>query len=345
MTLHVEQNYAAGIPQTAVVGFDPRGLAWHWTAGGTGRAGAESTIRHFINTRGTVNASYHILLWFEAATKRTYAMWIVRPTVAAHSLAPANAFKVKTGSARELQRFTEVRRILGAKAGDPNAGCIAISFCGMPADLAAAMKDPVFRADVRELARQLIEHPRVIDRPHFGHGWIQPITRYETDVTTGGADILIAQLYGSEAAPAPTPSGGNDMIPRNPVVTQEWDTVPGEASTFTRPDGTTGWFTDKERVKTVLEGTVSGKDARVIDYGPDHEALVIMRGGLTNPGTRIVGSPTATTTVVTKEVIKEVPTGITEAEVQAAQEEAATAERNRIAAAEAQRASERIKGT
>ena len=177
MSLHVEENYANGIPQTAVPGFAPRGLSWHWTAGGTGRAGALSTITHFVNTRYTVNASYHILLWFETATKRTYAMWIVPAGKASHSMNPAHAYIAKTGSSREKARFAEVRRILGAKAGDPNAGCISVSFCGMPGDLAAAVSDPVFRADVQELARQLIAHPAIIDRPHFGHGWIQPTTR------------------------------------------------------------------------------------------------------------------------------------------------------------------------
>lgn len=194
--LRVEENYAIGIPQTAIVGFAPRGLAWHWTAGGTGRAGAESTIRHFQNTRYTVNASYHILLFREGST--TVAMWIVPVSRASHSMNPGAAFKPKSNSDREQARFAEVHRIL-ARDSDPNADCISISFCGMPADLAAARNDPTFTADVRELARQLIAHPAVIDRPHLGHGWIQPTTRYETDATTGGEDLLIASvLYAAD---------------------------------------------------------------------------------------------------------------------------------------------------
>ena len=86
----------------------------------------------------------------------------------------------------------------------------------------------------------------------------------------------------------------DDMIFRTPIVTQEWDTVPGKASTFTRPDGTTGYFSAKERVKTIAEGTIDGNDVRLLDYGTKHEALTIARGGLTNPGPRIVGSPNVT---------------------------------------------------
>lgn len=227
--LVVEENYVSGVPQTAIASFVPTGVAWHWTAGGTGRAGAQSTVSHFVSTRYTVNASYHLMLWWEAATKRTYAQWIVPPTKAAHSMNPAKALVPSTGSARENTRFTECRRILGAKAADPNAGNIAVSFCGMPADLIAAMKDLVFVADVKELTRQLIARPSVIDRPHFGHGWIQPTTRYETDTTTGGADILIARLYEAPEEDMPTPelvyvpelwkagSGGTDLR-RQPVM-------------------------------------------------------------------------------------------------------------------------------
>ena len=79
----------------------------------------------------------------------------------------------------------------------------------------------------------------------------------------------------------------------NPIVTEEWDTVPGAASTFTRPDGTTGYFTTIERVRTVAEGTVNGVNSRLLDYGPDNEALTIPRAGLSPiPGLRVVGSPT-----------------------------------------------------
>jgi hypothetical protein len=342
MTLKVEQPYPANIPQSTVSGFAPRGLAWHWTAGGTGRAGAESTIRHFQNTRATVNASYHILLFREGAT--TVAVWIVPVGRASHSLNPAAAFKPKTGSAREQARFAEVHRIL-ARDSDPNADCISISFCGMPADLAAAMRDPGFVADVRELARQLIAHPAVVDRPHFGHGWIQPTTRYETDATTGGQDLLIAQLYGE--VPSPAPQGEDDMQFWRPVQ-EDWWTVAKTATAlgtvFYDAAGNRKEFTSRERVRSSHES--SDGRYRLVRYGTS-EVLVVDARGNDKVGPGLV--PIAGTRVPTtgygfpppevKEVIKtvEVPTGITEDDVADAVKLGATAERDRIAEAEAAR--------
>jgi hypothetical protein len=208
VTLVVEEAYPSGVPQTAVPGWAPTGAAWHWTAGSPGRAGWDGTVRHLIASRYTVNASYHGGLWHEHAADgrcRTVLQWIVPTSRAAHSIAPSQVFQVNTTKDRATQdaRFREVRRILGARATDPNAGCIAIAYAGMPADLERDLACPVFRADVQALARQLVAHPTVIDRPHFGHGWIQPISRYEMDVTTD----FIGLLYG-----APPPQE-DDMLP------------------------------------------------------------------------------------------------------------------------------------
>lgn len=176
--------------------------------------------------------------------------------------------------------------------------------------------------------------PAMIDR--FARLWIEEEERigrkvvltdhedFQTNRSDAGpiANALIRTRY------AQLTGKGADMIFRNPIVTQEWDTVPGAASTFTRPDGSTGYFSTKERVKSVAEGTVNGVDSRLLDYGPNHEALVIPRSGLTNWGPRIVGSPSPTTVV--KEVIKEVPTGITQEQVQAAADAAVVEERRRL---------------
>jgi len=134
--------------------------------------------------------------------------WIVPTTKAAHSIAPSQIFQLNPNkdAATQQARFAEVRRIL-ARDNDPNADCIAVAYAGMPAGLAADLTCPVFRADVQNLARQLAQHPTTDARPHFGHGWIQPITRYEVDEV--GLDF-IALLYGP-AAPAPTPSQEDDM--------------------------------------------------------------------------------------------------------------------------------------
>lgn len=137
------------------------------------------------------------------------------------------------------------------------------------------------------------------------------------------ATALVKKRYAQLTGKAPMEI---DMQFRNPIVTQDWDTVPGPASTFTRPDGTKGHFTAVERVRTVAEGTVDGVDSRLIDYGPNHEALVIARTGLTKPGVRIVGSPVAQTV----EVVKEVPTGLTDADVAAAKEAGIRQEKTRV---------------
>ena len=188
--LRVEGAYPNGVPQTAVQGFDPQGLAWHWTAGGTGRAGWDATVRHLVDTRYTVNASYHGGFWHEHDTETTVVQWIVPLTKAAHSIAPSQVFRLNPNKPAALQeaRFAEVRRIL-ARDSDPNADCTAVAYAGMPADLERDLACPIFRADVVLLARTIDRY--LAERPHFGHGWIQPINRYEMDVATD----FVALLY------------------------------------------------------------------------------------------------------------------------------------------------------
>jgi hypothetical protein len=87
----------------------------------------------------------------------------------------------------------------------------------------------------------------------------------------------------------------DDVQIRQPIVTEEWMTRTGEASRFTRPDGTSSTFSASVRVKSVAELTLAdGTDARLLDYGDKREALIIRRIGI-DPiaGTRTVGSPVA----------------------------------------------------
>lgn len=192
MTLKRETNLAAGVPQTSVPGFAPRGIAWHWTAGGKGRAGWDATVKFLIQSRYTTNASYHAGFWVEHKAGHegcvTVVQWIVPTTRASHSMNPGTAFVPKTGSDTERARFADVHRIL-ARDTDPNADSIALSYAGMPADLAADMKCEVFRKDLRALARTLEQRESVVKGPHFGHGWIQPSTRYEMDAP--GVDFIL----------------------------------------------------------------------------------------------------------------------------------------------------------
>ena len=87
----------------------------------------------------------------------------------------------------------------------------------------------------------------------------------------------------------PGPTGA--VVFKPTIVTQEWSTV--EGATFTRADGTSGRFLQSVLVRSIAELTVGGKDCRLIDYGNDHEALLMFRSGLTPLGgsSRIVGSP------------------------------------------------------
>ena len=327
MSLVVERLFPNGVPQTAVRGFAPPGVGWHWTAGGTGRAGWDGSVRHLIGTRTTVNASYHGGFWVEHAPNhvgcRTFIQWIVPLTSAAHSVNPSHCWKYNSNKSKSVQdaRFAEVRRILGAKASDPNAGMIALSYAGMPADLERDLACGVFRQDLRDLAGQLVARPDVIARPHFGHGWIQPLTRYEMDVTTN----FIGMLYG-ESASTPTTGGSEDMQFWRPVQ-EDWTAKVG--AKFFDGAGNEKAFTASERVRSIAES--SDGTYRLVKYGTN-ELLVMERAGLTPiAGTRVPapGSYGFPPPEVVEKVI-EVPTGITQETVEQAATAAVGGERTRI---------------
>jgi hypothetical protein len=261
VTLVVEENYVNGVPQTALAGWAPSGAASHWSAGGSGRAGWEGTIRHLVNTRLMVNASYHGGFWHEhdPGRCRTIIQWIVPTTRAAHSIAPSVVFRYNANKDRATQdaRFAEVRRILGTKASDPNAACLAIAYAGMPADLERDLACPEFRADVQNLARQLVAHPAVIDRPHFGHGWIQPIDRYEMDVA---AADFIALLYATTPIPEPEPV---DVPLVLAPVQEDWTSVAGQPFYTEGPGmGEKFWADSATKFRTHFEEVIYGADGQ-----------------------------------------------------------------------------------
>lgn len=243
MTLVVEEAYPNGVPQTAVEAFAPRGVGWHWSAGGTGRAGWEGTIRHLINTRYTVNASYHLGFWHEHHPPDcvTVAQWIVPATHAAHSLAPGLAFVPKVGSPVEHERFVDVHRIL-ARDSDPNADILAPAFAGMPADLARDMACPVMQADVRQLARDLETSPAMADGPHFGHGWIQPSTRYEMDAPGLEFIAALAPVLDAPPPPPPPPTRAERLAAEalafriaHPTLAEKWHVWTGQRPNYAGP--------------------------------------------------------------------------------------------------------------
>lgn len=185
----VETDYRADIPSTGVPGgLQPRGIVEHWTAGAPGRAGALATTRFFVEERER-NASYHALVWWEPGTLGV--RWIVPPSRASHSMNPARP------PSGPYDPTPEVRRILGDRWADPNGVSLAVAFCGMPADLAAALRDPAFRAGYGRFHRELMQTTSLADRPLFNHGWAQPSTRSDA------GDALIPAIYALLAEPAP----------------------------------------------------------------------------------------------------------------------------------------------
>lgn len=113
-------------------------------------------------------------------------------------------------------------------------------------------------------------------------------------VPAGVATRATPYGYGLDVDPWPLITGTaeleDDMQIRQPIVTEKWRTVAG--GRFTRPDGSRGaWADPSEEVTSVAELTAGGVDCRLVDYGPQHEALVAERRGLTPvSGSRIVGS-------------------------------------------------------
>lgn len=301
-TYRVEKNYLPGIPQTKLSSpLRPSGISMHWTAGAPGRAGALGTAQFFVD-RADRNASYHILVYWE---NRIFGvMWIVPVVNAAHSMNP---------NVPPYDPNAEVRRILGTRVNDPNAACIAVSFCGMPVDLDKALADPDFLHGYRRLVGELSAISSMAPRPMFNHGWAQPSTR--TD-----AGRLIVAITGVTTI-------GDEMQFWKPVQ-ESWTTKSG--TKFWDGAGNEKVFTSVERITSIAESN-DGK-LRLARYGD--EILVVDRTGLTVvPGTRIPATgygfaPPPTPQIV--EVVKEVPTGITQSDVTLAEAKAIAAERLRI---------------
>lgn len=252
-TYKVETMYDDAIPQTELLNFRPTGIAMHWTAGGTGRQGAIDTRQFFINTAAQRNASYHCMVYWEPTTRTFGVMWIVPPGNAAHSIAPQ-----PPSMGGSYDPNNEVRRILGAKVGDPNAACIAVAFCGMPADLEVALNDSDFIAGYKKLIGELKAIPSIVERPLFNHGWAQPTTRYDA------GPHLIPLIYDD----TPITIVEDDMIFWRPVQ-EDWTTANG---TVFYAGGEKKFFTDEEQVTSIAES--SDGRWRLVRYG-DNELLVV----------------------------------------------------------------------
>lgn len=269
--------YVRGMPQTILAGGLPaRCLSGHWTAGGPGRQGALDTAA-FLIAQAARNASYGEEWWWHAGTETFGVLELVSNLRASHSMNPALAYRHSADPAKrtlEAARFAEVRRLLGPKASDPNAGCYSFSFAGMPADLDRALASPVFRALAARRVKELVARESLIvdPRPIFGHGWIQPSTRYDPGET------LIPAIYAVlEAADMPTPL--LEWVPQLWVVTAP-EGLPvrlqadaGSDVVATVPQG--GWFL------TVGEDAVKGWRLAIVGLEGVSRLTYVPRTGMT----------------------------------------------------------------
>ena len=157
----VVDDFRVGMPQTALPGFAPRGIACHTTEGGEGEIGALGTIRFLIEAASR-NASYHEV-WY-AKLDGFGARRIVPPGNAAHSMNPARP---------PWAPNDRVRRILGDRWYDPNAWSYAVSIAGTTAvTVPALVNNPGFMAGARRRIGELQAQFRaslVLD-PMFNHG-------------------------------------------------------------------------------------------------------------------------------------------------------------------------------
>jgi hypothetical protein len=187
----VTEHYLAGMPQTILPeGLAARGIAYHWTAGGTGIVGAKATAT-FLVSAAQRNASYHEIWWWESSSQTFGVLLLVRNNRAAHSMNPNQP---PTGP---WNPNPEVRRILGDKWWNPNSFSRTAAFAGGPRDLELALREPAF---VRHAARRtrdiMAEESGLAHRPFFNHGWGQP-----NKADAGPA--LIPALYQALAAGLP----------------------------------------------------------------------------------------------------------------------------------------------
>lgn len=107
---------------------------------------------------------------------------------------------------------------------------------------------------------------------------------------TQDAYVAAAHAFNGTRPDGPAPKGlTGEIVFRDPQVHQTW--VVKQGAIFTRANGTFGQFLQSVPVLSIVELTVGGVDARLLDFGEKHEQLVIARSWLEQPGTRYVGFP------------------------------------------------------
>ena len=107
---------------------------------------------------------------------------------------------------------------------------------------------------------------------------------------TQDAHVAAAHAFSGTRPAGPAPKGlTGQIVFRDPQVHQTW--VVKKGAVFTRANGTFGQFLQSVPVLSIVELTVGGVDARLLDFGEKHEQLIVARADLEKPGTRYVGFP------------------------------------------------------
>lgn len=320
----VINEFRSGVPQTPFGTVGPfRMLALHDTEGGAGLTGARGTLQFLID-RQDRNASYHEIWAWDEATKTFTALRIVPATSAAHSI---NPYPPSAGGSYEPDSW--VVQSLGTLWKDPNRYVYAVSVAGTVAQVDAWSGDPDFVAACRRRTSEIIAQFGV--QPRLGEHF-----RFNPSNRTDWGRLLTSKMGGLVFTEVPKE---DDMLFWNPVQ-QDWTTANG--TVFFDGAGNKKNFIDVETVRSFAES--SDGRWRLVRYGTETllvDARTSMKEGpglLPVPGTRIpttgFGYPPAEVVEVVKEVTVEVPTGITQEQVNAAHadgvEDGTTAEKSRL---------------
>lgn len=285
MSLRVVQHllHLDGMPST------PRGtrssqraIAAHDTEGEVGEQGAWNTISWMHATAPQRNASYNELWAFNEATGELLVIVVVPSSHAAHSIAPQ-----PTSSTSGLPLYEPdalVRSTLGTVVNDPNMWVYAVSIAGRVADVDRYAKDSRFVEAARQRTAQLgygplLEHFRFNPRTRSDWGrTLTPTILKEPNVADIDAFNLETIVIDAFANVREAPD------PNAPIL-----------------------FQTKEKERRVSVGTKNGHHAYWSNWKN--------RWGYTSTEHNVLSREPYPQTV---EVVKEVPTGITEAQLDAA---------------------------
>lgn len=289
-TYRIVKDYRPDIPQTPTGTVGPFLMAaLHDTEGGVGDAGALATIRFLIDRKDR-NASYHELWSWDEATRVFTVRRIVPPTSAAHSI---NPYPPSKGGSYEPDAL--VREALGARVNDPNRVVYAVSIAGKVADVNRWSTDSDFVMACQRRLAEIRAELRMPDRKgeHF---------RFSPSTRSDWGKLLTSAIDGKEI--------WVDILP----VQEQWKTKLGARFFAGGPEGV--GIPKRFNVVMTVTSIAETTDNRFRLVAWNNEILFVERAGLEPiAGTRNPKTGYGAPTPIIKEVIKEVPTGITQSQV------------------------------